>query len=181
MTTNMNRVDRICGITRNVSLLSLTLFWSLLAQFGLFRNSVGFACAVGVFLIFLIPFVIHQRKEKLQEEAELDEHEKEYENYINEGIQNGSITIEDLNRMSEENEAKIKKNERQIRFNNIMIAITSVIAVITTIYADISGIMNLQEMVCVVILVLPSYQISKGLKMFMKKLLTGRGYCNEKC
>ena len=117
MTTNMNRVDRICGIIRNVSLLGLTLFGGLLAQYGLFRNPAGFACAVGVFLIFLIPFVIHHRKEKLNEEAKRDEQEKEYEKYINEGIQNGSITKDDLKRMSEENEAKIKKNERQIRIS----------------------------------------------------------------
>lgn len=177
MTANINRVDRICGIIRNVSLLGLTMFWGLLGEFGVYRNPIGFSCAAILFLIFFIPVLISKSNKEGSEEFDPEKFEKT----LDEGIKNGSINKDDLKRMTDEIKTKIDKNEKLMRKDRLIIFAWSVVAIITAILAEKNGIMNLQEMICIVLLVWPSYQISKGIKNFIGKTLRKRGFCNGKC
>lgn len=177
MTASINKVNRICGIIRNLSLLLLTVFWGILGELGVYQTPIGFSCAVGLFIAFLIPAIIKARKNKMKEDVELAEFEKS----LDEGIQNGSITKEKLEQRMNEIEDKIKANEKIIRKNNLILAVLTIIAMVVAFLALYCRLMTVPDIICIIILTWPAFQISGGIKSFVKKVLEKRVYCNEKC
>lgn len=173
----MKRVNRICGIVRNLSLIGMTVLWAIIGEFGVYRTPIGFSCAVAVFIAFLIPAIISERIRTCREEQELAEYEKS----LDEGIKNGSITEEKLKEMADEAKDKIKTNERSIRKNNIIMFGMLIIAAIIAVFALSCSIMTVPDIFCTMILVWPSFQISGAIKARVKKILERKEYCHEKC
>lgn len=169
MTTTMNiqRINRICGIVRNITILGFTLLWGFLGEFGLYRTTAGIIGTVVLFLIFVIDAVIRETKKKNQNPVMTEEIEQEEDTC--------ELDQKEMERRILDINERIKKNEKAMARAKIGFIISVILAIGTAIFTLSNEIMTLAEMMCIILLVWPSFQISRDVKYWLYRRLTKEG------
>ena len=169
MTTTMEirRINRICGIVRNITILGFTLLWGLLGEFGFYRTTAGIGGSVVLFVIFVIDAVIRETKKKYQKPVMIEDAEPE------EDIT--KLDQKEIDRRILDINERIRKNEKAILWTRIGFIISLILAIGTAIFSLYSELMTIAELICVILLVWPSFQISKCVKFWLYRRLTKVG------
>lgn len=163
-TIEIQRINRICGIVRNITILGFTLLWGLLGEFGFYRTTAGITGSVVLFIIFVIDAVIREMKKKYQKSVMIEDVEQE-EDIAKLDPNEIECRISDINE-------RIRKNEKAMVRAQIGLIISLILAVGTAIFSLSSKLMTITEMICVILLVWPSFQISKSVKFWLYRRLT---------